>query len=96
MLTLAMMAAVCVSQVPDAGAKQEQRDFRRITTSSVPCKTVAECWLDGAGKPIARPKKFKGKPLPKGECSSRGLLWLRNKLSCEENVCRAEFVGDMC
>ncbi|MBL8952167.1 MAG: hypothetical protein JNK82_15400 [Myxococcaceae bacterium] len=63
--------------------------------STVPCKTVAECWLDEEGKPIARPKAKKGKAVPRGDCG-KNLLWLRNQLSCDENVCVAKFVGDKC
>jgi hypothetical protein len=69
----------------------------RVSASTVACTTVAECWLDADGKPIARPKKFKGKPLPTGDCGKR-LVWLRNQLTCDETqkVCVAEHVGDKC
>jgi len=66
-----------------------------VTVSTVPCKTVAECWLDDDGKPVARPKRFKGRKLPKGDCG-KNLLWLRHVLSCEQAVCVAKFVGDRC
>lgn len=65
------------------------------TVSTVPCQSVAECWLDANGKPIARPKKQRGRPLPKGDCG-KNLLWLRNVLTCEQNVCVARFVSDGC
>ena len=67
----------------------------RVTVSTVPCGTVAECWLDDAGRPIARPKANKRRKLPVGDCG-RNLLWLHNRLSCDNNVCTAEFIGDKC
>jgi hypothetical protein len=67
----------------------------RTTVSTVPCHSVADCWLDESGKPIARPNRFKGKRVPKGDCG-RNLLWLRNRLTCEGNVCVAENIGDAC
>ena len=63
--------------------------------STVPCKTVAECWLGPGGTPIARPKSMKGRKLPKGDCG-KNLLWLRHELSCQQNVCVSTYVGDMC
>lgn len=63
--------------------------------STVPCETVAQCWLDTDAKPIARPRGKKGKKIPRGDCG-KNLMWLRNKLSCENNVCIVQFVGDMC
>lgn len=69
-------------------------DPRRIV-SEFPCETVADCWLDTDSKPIARPKKLRGKPLPRGDCS-RKLQWLRNRLACEENVCTVTNIGDKC
>lgn len=65
------------------------------TVSTVRCETVAQCWLDPSGKPIARPKKFARRPLPRGDCG-KNLVWLRNVLTCEEQVCVARFVGDAC
>jgi len=68
---------------------------REPVVSTVPCKTVAECWLSDDGKPIARPKSKKGRPLPRGDCG-KNLLWLDHKLSCENEVCVSQFVGDKC
>jgi hypothetical protein len=65
------------------------------TVSDVPCQTVADCWLDAASKPIARPKKFRGKPVPRGDCG-RKLQWLRTRLACEQNLCTALDIGDKC
>lgn len=67
----------------------------RRTVSDVPCKSVKDCWLDPDGKPEARPKAFRNKPIPRGDCGSH-LLWLRNELSCEQDRCTATFVGDAC
>ncbi len=67
----------------------------KTTISDVPCQTVADCWLDADAKPIKRAKKLKGKAIPHGDCGSK-LLWLRNKLSCEENVCVVKLIGDKC
>jgi hypothetical protein len=61
----------------------------------VPCHTVADCWLDRDGQAVPRPKKFKGAPLPIGDCESK-LTWLRTKLTCEANQCVATVVGDKC
>ena len=65
------------------------------TPSEVPCKSVADCWLEEGGKPVKRPKKLKGRKVPRGDCGSH-LLWLRNRLSCEQGVCTATFQGDKC
>lgn len=67
----------------------------QITVSEVPCKTVADCWLDEEGAPIKRPKAKRGRSVPRGDCG-RNLLWLRNKLSCENQVCTAQHIGDKC
>lgn len=67
----------------------------QITVSEVPCKTVADCWLDGEGKPIARPKAKRGRSIPRGDCGKK-LLWLRTRLSCENQVCTAQHIGDKC
>jgi hypothetical protein len=69
----------------------------RVTTNEVPCQTVQDCWLDATGKPIARPKKFKGQQLPVGDCGAQ-LHWLRHRLTCspEQHVCVAELIGDRC
>ncbi len=67
----------------------------RTTVSTIACQSVAECWLDSSGKPIARPKKLRTRALPKGDCG-KNLLWLRNVLVCEQNVCVSRFVGDAC
>jgi hypothetical protein len=61
----------------------------------VPCRTVADCWLDRDGKVVARPKQFKGKPLPRGDCGEK-LYWLRTHLTCEAKVCVATQQGDKC
>ena len=61
----------------------------------MPCQTVADCWLGDDSKPIKRPAAKKGKPLPRGDCGTH-LKWLRNQLSCTQNVCTAKYVGDMC
>ncbi len=68
----------------------------RVRTSDVACQSVNECWLAPDGAPIARPKKFKKRSLPAGTCSSSGLLWLRHRLSCEQQRCTSTFVGDKC
>jgi hypothetical protein len=67
----------------------------QTTVSEVPCKTIADCWLDAEGKPIARPKAKRGRSIPRGDCG-KNLLWLRNRLSCENQVCTAQHVGDRC
>lgn len=61
----------------------------------VACQTVADCWLDSDGHAIRRPKQHAKKPIPRGDCGKR-LLWLRHRLSCEENVCVAIRIGDKC
>ncbi|MBL8914094.1 MAG: hypothetical protein JNM17_25545 [Archangium sp.] len=61
----------------------------------VSCQTVNECWLAPDGSPMPRPARFKKKPLPKGDCG-KNLLWLRNRLTCEENVCKSTYMGDAC
>ena len=66
-----------------------------LSADPVPCQTVADCWLDADSRPIARPKKLRGKPIPKGDCG-RKLQWLRHKLACEQNVCTVTNVGDGC
>jgi hypothetical protein len=62
---------------------------------AVPCQTIADCWLDADGKAIARPKRFRSKPVPRGDCG-KNLVWLRNRLTCEANVCAVTFIGDRC
>ncbi len=79
---LRVLLALFLSASPDGGA-------------GVPCDSVAQCWLDEGGKAIARPKKLRGRPLPKGDCGPN-LLWLRNRLTCEDRVCTAVHVGDRC
>jgi hypothetical protein len=66
-----------------------------LTPNEVPCQSIEDCWLNELGKPIKRPKRFRGKPLPPGDCGEK-LNWLRNKLACEKNVCTALYVGDLC
>ncbi|MBK7857336.1 MAG: hypothetical protein IPJ65_01680 [Archangiaceae bacterium] len=63
--------------------------------STVPCQTVAECWLDADGKAVARPRAKKGRALPRGDCG-KNILWLRNRLSCEQRFCVVQFIGDKC
>lgn len=65
------------------------------SVEAVPCNTVADCWLDKDGRPIARPKAKRGRGLPRGDCG-KNLLWLRTRLSCEHQVCVAQHVGDRC
>jgi hypothetical protein len=84
---------VALSPSPAASASATPDDRR--TVSDVPCKSIAQCWLDEDGKPIARPKKLAGKPLPRGDCGKH-LEWLRNRLECDQNRCTATFVGDKC
>ena len=81
MILLPLLASVVLSGSP--------------IVSDVPCETVADCWLDADSKPIARPKKFRGKPVPHGDCG-RKIQWLRNKLSCEQNLCTVLNIGDRC
>jgi hypothetical protein len=47
------------------------------------------------GNAIARPKRYRGKPLPRGDCG-KNLHWLRHRLVCEGGVCVSRNVGDMC
>lgn len=61
----------------------------------VPCKTVADCWLNSIGDPIKRPAKQRGKPLPNGDCGANK-VWLRHVLTCEDKVCTVKYVGDKC
>ena len=49
-------------------------------------------WLDDSGDAIARPKRYKGRRLPRGNCHS--LLWLNHRLACEEHVCVSIYVPD--
>lgn len=67
----------------------------RAAPAPAPCKTVDDCWLDGSGAAIRRPARFKGKPLPQGNCGSR-ILWLRTELRCDEGICVARHRGDKC
>ena len=66
-----------------------------VPTVAAPCRNVGDCWLDDRGNAIARPKRLRGRKLPKGDCG-RNLLWLRNELSCAEGRCVALPVGDRC
>jgi hypothetical protein len=63
--------------------------------AAVACETVADCWLDDSGAAIKRPKRHRGKPIPRGDCGAR-ILWLRHKLTCEEKRCVAVHIGDKC
>lgn len=67
----------------------------RVTVSVVPCQTVADCWLAADGQPIKRPREKRGRALPRGDCGKKK-VWLRNRLSCENQVCVAELIGDKC
>jgi hypothetical protein len=78
---LSLVAALLLSQAPAVPAPA--------------CKTVNDCWLDAQGHAIERPKKHRGKKLPKPDCGNN-ILWLRNELTCEQNVCVAVFRGDRC
>lgn len=72
-------------------------DERGTVFSEVPCTSVKQCWLDADGKPIARPKKLRGAPLPKRDCDNT--LWLQHQLSCDEkrHVCASKLVlNDPC
>jgi len=66
-----------------------------VPVSPVPCKTVADCWLSADGQAIARPKHKRGRALPRGDWG-KNLVWLRNRLSCEAQVCVAVHIGDKC
>lgn len=66
-----------------------------VPVGPVPCKTVADCWLSAQGQPIARPKAKRGRALPSGDCG-KNLVWLRHRLSCEQEVCVAKLIGDKC
>jgi hypothetical protein len=80
-MTLALVLALTLAQA------------RPPIVSTVPCKTVKDCWLDETGRPVKRPK---GKKPPTPSCSGAGLVWLRTRLSCEHDVCVAESVGHKC
>ena len=67
----------------------------RVTVSTVPCQTVADCWLAADGQPIQRPRSKRGRLVPRGDCGKK-LRWLRNRLSCENQVCVVQRVGDKC
>jgi hypothetical protein len=88
----------------DAGASTEAQAQAQAQTQTqtqdggadtVPCKTVDDCWLDKDSNVIRRPKRYRGRALPHGDCGDN-IRWLRNRLSCEENVCVAKFIGDKC
>jgi len=83
MLLLPLLVSVVLSTPP------------RTTVSDVACKTVEDCWLDADAKPIKRPKKFRGKPVPRGDCGEK-LMWLRHRLACEQSVCTVTAIGDRC
>jgi hypothetical protein len=59
------------------------------------CHSINDCWLDGDGTPIKRPRSKRGKPIPSGNCGGR-INWLRYRLGCSEGRCVADFVGDRC
>ncbi len=77
------------------GPTDPTRDASRTIVSDVACESVAQCWLDDEGKPIARPRRLRGKPIPRGDCG-RNLKWLRNRLTCQEQRCAAVRIGDKC
>jgi hypothetical protein len=60
-----------------------------------PCETVADCWLDPTGRPIKRPARFRRRPIPRGDCE-KNILWLRHRLTCDQQRCTATFIGDTC
>jgi len=62
---------------------------------TIPCQTVADCWLDSAGHAIARPRRKRGQPIPRGDCGGN-IVWLRNRLMCIDHVCAAVHIGDRC
>jgi hypothetical protein len=84
-VTIVSLVLWLMSAAPDGG----------VTVSAVPCTSVADCWLDANGKPVARPRRFRGRRIPRGNCGSN-LLWLRYRLMCEKDLCAAENVGDKC
>jgi hypothetical protein len=95
---LLLMLWIMAGSPVDAGASvqvQTQTQAQDGGAEAVPCKTVDDCWLDDNGHAIHRPKRYRGRALPRGDCDAR-IQWLRHKLSCEENVCVAKFVGDAC
>ena len=97
-MTRLTLLALFLSGTPDAGmtvAPDAGASVALDAGTGAACKTVAECWLDDSGKAIKRPAKLKGRKLPAGNCGSN-LLWLRNRLSCDDNVCVSKHVGDMC
>jgi hypothetical protein len=61
----------------------------------VSCKTIDDCWLGPGGVAIKRPKKYRGKEFPRGDCGANH-HWLANRLSCEDNLCKVTHVGDTC
>ena len=61
----------------------------------VPCRSIDDCWMNASGEAIKRPGRLKGKPLPRGNCGNH-IVWLRNELACEQNVCVVRHHGDKC
>jgi hypothetical protein len=82
MLTLLLAHLLLADPQPDAGLE-------------VACTTVDDCWLDERGNAIPRPKKFKKRAPPRGDCG-KNKLWLRHELTCTENRCVSRFRGDRC
>lgn len=87
---LLLLVTSLLAAEPDAGVNP------RLSVSTLVCQTAVDCWMDADAKPIARPKKLQGKEFPRGECTSKKLLWLRNRVLCEENVCVVRHIGDKC
>jgi hypothetical protein len=66
-----------------------------VPPSGPPCKSVEDCWLDSGGAAIARPKRLRKKPFPRGDCGMHH-QWLSHRLSCDEGRCVSRHVGDKC
>jgi len=81
----------CCQASSDATLPPKHED----AASPVPCRSIRDCWLDADGTPIARPRRLRGKAIPKGDCGGN-ILWLRNRLACDQGRCVAAFIGDRC
>jgi hypothetical protein len=62
---------------------------------AVPCRSIADCWLDEAGQPIKRPRKLRGRQVPRGDCGAN-IFWLHHRLECIAAQCHVTIVGDRC
>lgn len=92
---LALLLMLLAGDVLPEPAPAPVKKVTPVDAGVVSCQTVSDCWLGPDGSAIKRPARFKKKQLPKGDCG-KNLLWLRNRLTCEENVCKATFMGDAC